>query len=89
MGTNPHQRGQTHNALSLMIDLVKKRINKFEEGRKYLIEGEITYMEKFDGTNIAKDRNVCIYTRRTKLNQYVKEYIGTSLQNVQQFGAGS
>ena len=72
---NPHQWGQTRNALSWMIKLVKNRKNKFEDVRKYLIEEQITYMEKFDGTNIAKDKNGCIYTRRTKLEGYVKEFI--------------
>ena len=46
-------------------------------------------MEKFDGTNIAKDMNGCRYTRRTKLNQYVKEFIGTSLQNVKKIDINS
>ena len=69
MRGNPHQWGQTCNALSWMIELVKNRKNKFEDVRKYLIEEQITYMEKFDGRNIAKDKNGCIYTRRTKLNQ--------------------
>ena len=41
--------------------------NKFENVRKYLIEEEITYTEKFDGTNISKDKNGCIYTRRKKI----------------------
>ena len=53
MRANPHQWGQTRNELSWMIELVKNRKNKFEDVRKYLIEEKITYMEKFDGTNIA------------------------------------
>ena len=48
----------------------------------YLMEEEFTYMEKFDEANIAKDKNGCIYTRQTKLDGYVKEFIGTSLENV-------
>ena len=79
---NPHQWGQTRNALSLIIELVKNRKSEFQDVTKYLMEDEFTYMEKFDGTNIAKDKNGCIYTRRTKLDEYVKDFIGTSLENV-------
>ena len=86
---NPPQWGRTRNALSWMIELVTNRKNKFEDVRKYLIEEQITYMEKFDGTSIAKDKNRCIYTRRTKLNQYVKELIGTILQNVKKIDVKS
>ena len=56
---------------------------------KYLMEEEFTYMEKFDGTNIAKDINGCIYTRRTKLGMYVDEFIGTSLENVKKIDVKS
>ena len=51
---NPHQWGQTCNMLSWIKELVKNRKNKFGEVMKYLMEEEFTYMEKFDGTNIAK-----------------------------------
>ena len=50
---------------------------------------EFTYIEKFDGTNISKDKNGSIYTRRTKLNEYVKESIGTSLENVKKIDVKS
>ena len=46
-------------------------------------------MEKFDGTNIAEDVNGCIYTRRTKLDKYVDEFIGTSLGNVKKIDVKS
>ena len=46
-------------------------------------------MEKFDGTNIGKDKNGCIYTRRTKLNKHMKEFIGTSLKNVKKIEVNS
>ena len=60
---NPPQWGKTCNMLSLVIELVKNRKNKFCDVRKCLMEEEFTYIEKFDGTNIAKDANGCIYTR--------------------------
>ena len=62
---NPNQWGQTRNALSWIIELMKNRKSKFKDVRKYMMDEEFTYMEKFDGTNIAKDKNGCIYTRRT------------------------
>ena len=86
---NPHQWGQTHNALSLIIQLAKNRKSKFQDVTKYLMEEQFTYMEKFDGTNIAKDKNGCIYTRRTKLNEYAKDFIGTSLENVKKIDVRS
>ena len=69
--------------------MVKNKKNKFEDVRKYLIEEEITYTEKFNGTNISKDKNGCIYTRRRKLNKNVKEFIGTSLKNVKKIDVNS
>ena len=53
------------------------------------MEEEFTYMDKFDGTNIAKDKNGCIYSRRTKLDEYVKDFIGTSLENVKKIDVKS
>ena len=50
---NLHQWGQTRNALSWIIELVKNRKNEFQDVRKFLMEEEFTYMEKFDGTNIS------------------------------------
>ena len=77
---NPHQWGQTRNVLSLIIELVKNRKSKFEDVTKYLMEEEFTYMEKFDGTNIAKDKDGCLYTRRTKLNEYAKDFYWNKLR---------
>ena len=78
----PHQWGQTRNAVSWIIELVKNIKSKFQDVTKYLMEKEFTYVEKLDGTNIAKEKNGCIYTRQTKLNGHVKGFIGTSLENV-------
>ena len=89
MELNPYQWGKTRSALSWMLELVKNRKTKFDDVRKYLIEEEITYVEKFDGTNIGKDKNGCIYTRRTKLNKHMKEFIGTSLKNVKKIEVNS
>ena len=86
---NPHQWGKTRNALSWIIELVKNRKSKFRDVTKYLMEEEFTYMEKFDGTNIAKDKNGCIYTRRTQLDRNVNEFIGTSLENVKKIDVKS
>ena len=53
MELNPYQWCKTRSALSWMLELVKNRKTKFDDVRKYLIEEEITYVEKFDGTNIG------------------------------------
>ena len=34
---------------------------------EYFLEREFTYIEKFDGTNIGKDMNGVIYSRRLVL----------------------
>ena len=69
--------------------MVKNRKNKFGDVRKCLMEDEFRYVEKFDGKNIAKDVDGCIYTRRTKLDMYVNEFIGTSLGNVKKIDVKS
>ena len=54
-----------------------------------MIVEEFIYMEKLDGTNIAKDANGCIYKRQTKLDKLFNKFIGTGLGNVKKIDVKS
>ena len=86
---NPYQWGNTENALTIWMDkLLDKNLN-YEDLDEYFLKREFTMCEKFDGTNIGKDRKGQIYSRRILIENNIKEFIQTSLECVKKTNVNS
>ena len=86
---NPYQWGDTENALTIwMGKLVDEKLG-YEDLDEYFLKREFTMCEKFDGTNIGRDRKGQIYSRRILIESDRKEFIETSLECVKKTNVNS
>ena len=85
MSTEKHhyQWDSTENALAFINFTVVKNKNSFD-AEKVFLNTPCFVTEKYDGTNLAKDDQGIIYSRRFALGDDEQEFIKTSLKEVRE-----
>ena len=79
---HPYQWPQTKNAVITFCNLFRKYKNNKEELELIFLKTPVYATEKLDGTNKAKDDTGQLYARRIFINDDVKEWQKTSLDEV-------
>ena len=79
---HPYQWPQTKNAVITFCNLFRKYRNNKEELELIFLKTPVYATEKLDGTNKAKDDTGQMYARRIFINDDVKEWQKTSLDEV-------
>ena len=79
---HPYQWPQTKNAVITFCNLFRKYKNNKEELEQIFLKTPVYATEKLDGTNKAKDDGGQLYARRIFIDEDVKEWQKTSLDEV-------
>ena len=85
LSKHSYQWEHTENAYSVFSTMVRKYLpNNKDRLYKFFLQTPCYATEKYDGTNIAKDDQGRIYSRRYLLNNEQEEFIKTSLEKVKE-----
>eukprot|EP00092_Neocalanus_flemingeri_P053099 GFUD01062302.1.p1 GENE.GFUD01062302.1~~GFUD01062302.1.p1 ORF type:complete len:398 (-),score=107.74 GFUD01062302.1:36-1229(-) len=80
-----YQWSQTENALTSFSKIVKKYVSRDKDRlRKLFLETPCFATEKYDGTNIGKDDEGIMYSRRFLIETGQEEFIKTNLKKVKE-----
>ena len=80
--TSAFQWGDTENALTFWAQKLFNKKIKYKDIEEFFLEKEFNVSEKYDGTNVGKDKNGQLYSRRLLIESDKEEFIGTSLKSV-------
>ena len=82
---HPYQWEHTENAYSVFSTAVRRHLPHDKERiHKFFLHTSCFATEKYDGTNISKDHQGRLYSRRYQLEKGQQEFIKTSLAKVRE-----
>ena len=85
LSKHSYQWEHTENAYSVFSSMVRKYLpNNKDRLYKFFLQTPCYATEKYDGTNIAKDDQGRVYSRRYLLDNGQEEFIKTSLEKVKE-----